>query len=96
MRYQPVTGTQFAEIGNRLRIIRVAHDMTARAFAEFVGIAEQSYYQYERGIGGISFDGLRKIRERTGFTTDYLLTGDEGTLQVRHVQMIKDVLQGTE
>jgi transcriptional regulator with XRE-family HTH domain len=68
------------QIGARLRELREASGMTARAFADFLGIAETTWNNYERGKRRISIDEALKVASRTGAGLDWIFRGIEHTL----------------
>ena len=66
----------------RLEETRVSYGMlTSRPefskgeFAQMLGLGEEAYRRYERGESYPNVETLRKIREITGITLDYLVCG---------------------
>lgn len=71
------------EMGKRLALHRknVLH-LTQEQTAEILDISLKHYSEIERGITGISVDGLVKISKLLGINVDYLLTGNNMTLGI--------------
>lgn len=65
------------EIGNRIRNIREELKYSRETFSEAINISESFLSQIERGEKSISLKTLMSISSHTGFSTDYILFGDE-------------------
>lgn len=72
------------QIGARLLELRRAYGYKAKDFASFVGIAETTWNNYERGKRRISIDEALKVASRTGAGLDWIFRGLEHTLP-KHV-----------
>lgn len=64
------------EVGARIRSIREELHLSRDRFSEELGISEAFLGQIERGERSVSIPTLIKIREHTGYTTDYILFGE--------------------
>lgn len=64
-------------IGSRVRTIRESMPMTREKFAELINVSVSFLSQIERGNKLMSIDKLMEISAKTGFSTDYILFGDE-------------------
>lgn len=65
------------EIGNRIRNIRECLKYSRETFSELVDISESFLSQIERGEKSISLKTLMSISSTSGFSTDYILFGEE-------------------
>lgn len=65
------------EIGSRIRSIREELKYSRETFSEIINISESFLSQIERGEKSISLKTLMSISSHTGFSTDYILFGDE-------------------
>lgn len=65
------------EIGNRIRNIREELKYSRETFSEAINISESFLSQIERGEKSISLKTLMAISSYSGFSTDYILFGDE-------------------
>lgn len=63
------------DMGERLALYRKQNHMTQEQLAEKLDISVKHYSELERGITGISVEGLITISENLGLQTDYLLFG---------------------
>ena len=57
----------------RLKDLREDHDLTQQAVADYLGMKQSQYSQYERGIRDIPTDVLIRLAELYKTTTDYIL-----------------------
>ena len=63
----------FKTMGARITAARKTHDLTQQELAEHLGIAQQTYAQYEAGIRRIPASMLPPLAQRLGVTMDELL-----------------------
>lgn len=77
-------------IRRRVAAIRKTRGETRREFADSLGVAEAAYYKYENGRSAFPPEVLLEIRDLTGFTTDYIIAGDVGSLPIRKANELKD------
>lgn len=66
---------EIQEIGNRLRWLREAKDLSQTAFCRVVKIEQQAWNNYEHGRKRISIDQALKVCVATGATLDYIYRG---------------------
>lgn len=75
----------------RLRLARIASGyLTARAFAEQLGIDQNTYTPYERGRSYPSAHTLAQIRALTKVTMDWLFLGDESHLPLQVYRALQE------
>ena len=78
------------QVGQRLRAVRVAAGYkTAREFAQRIDVGESAYTNWERGERLIEPEDLRKVRDLTGVTSDYIYYGDPSGLPARLARALK-------
>lgn len=65
------------DMGARLSAHRKNMQMTQEEVAEMLDISLKHYSELERGVTGISVDGLVSISDKLGINIDYLLKGSE-------------------
>src|SRR4051812_45413973 len=65
-----------AAVGERLRLLREAHGMRQSAWCRAVGITQQKWNSYERGVSRISLNQALKLCDLAGVTLDWLFRGD--------------------
>ena len=59
--------------GDRIRELRIQHDMTLDDVAKYLGINRQAVYKYEQGIvTNIPLDKIEKMAALFGTTPDYI------------------------
>ena len=59
--------------GDRIRELRIQHDMTLDDVARYLGINRQAVYKYEQGIvTNIPLDKIEKMADLFGTTPDYI------------------------
>jgi transcriptional regulator with XRE-family HTH domain len=63
----------FKAMGARIAAARKAHDLTQQDLAEHLGVAQQTYAQYEVGIRRIPASMLPDLSQRLGLTMDELM-----------------------
>ena len=65
--------TRESQIGGRLKELRETTGLSARKFAEELGIPYTTYYGYETGAREPGSDFLIKVAERFGVSVDYII-----------------------
>ena len=74
MRVKPnISREQLNTIGDRLRTIRDAHDLTQEGLAEVLGVQRETIGQWERGVTLPSASSLLTLSELYHVDVDYLL-----------------------
>ena len=58
---------------NRLKELRKSKSATQKAIAEFIGVAERQYQDYEYGKHKPNYEYVVKLAEYFNVSTDYLL-----------------------
>ena len=66
-------------IGERIREIRKSLNMNRDKFSEIIDISEVFLGQIERGERSLSLKTLKKIVSYSGYSTDYILFGDNSS-----------------
>lgn len=64
-----------AEIGNRLKNLRINSDMSREQLAERAGVSAKFVYDIERGVKGMSAETLGRLAKALGQTCDFLIRG---------------------
>lgn len=72
-----MSDVQLNKIGDRLREIRKESRITVVEIAKALGIARESYYQFEQGKTSIGVKHLSVLRNLYNFNSDYILYGIE-------------------
>lgn len=71
-------------IGRRLKLLREVLGYKGRGmqkkFADEIGIADTTWNNYERGRAKITPLNLRKLKRKTGVTSDWVYFGDSDEL----------------
>lgn len=70
------TNHQDAEIGGRIRSLRVLAGMTQEKLAEILGITFQQVQKYEKGVNRVSGSRILAIASALGVSPTQLLTGE--------------------
>lgn len=65
------------ETGNRLKKLREEMGYTQERFAELLDISVTLYKKMESGSYNISIKNLRRLKEITGVSVDYLMFGEQ-------------------
>lgn len=66
------------DVGKRLELLRLAHGYeTQRDMAELLGVTEDAWRSWERGINEFPVEQARRLRDRWGATLDYIYDGIE-------------------
>lgn len=60
-------------ISKNLRALREDSDITQTALAKILGVAQNTYSQYENGIIDLTDDIIIKLADFYGTSTDYIL-----------------------
>lgn len=87
--------SELDQIGARLLELRRSYGYKAKDFAAFVGIAETTWNNYERGKRRISLDEALKVASRTGAGMDWIYRGMESSLP-KHVLDKIDALRRSD
>ena len=68
------------KLGNRIKELRSARDLTQEQMADYIGISRQKYARIEKGTNSITLDILSKIADLLDVTVgDITKVLDEGT-----------------
>jgi len=68
-------------VGKRLRLLREGKEIdTQRAFAEQIGVHEDTYTKWEKGKALIPPYYVLELKRKFGVTADWLYFGDESAL----------------
>lgn len=70
------------DMGRRLQFYRKNLHLTQEQIAEKLDISVKHYSELERGLTGISVDGLISISDILGVNIDYLLKGSDYTSSI--------------
>lgn len=70
------------DMGKRLSVYRKSLHLTQEQVAEMLDISLKHYSELERGVTGISVDGLISLSDKLGINIDYLLKGSEITTSI--------------
>ena len=65
------------ETGNRLKKLREGMGYTQERFAELLDVSVTLYKKMESGSYNISIKNLRRLKEITGVSVDYLMFGEQ-------------------
>jgi transcriptional regulator with XRE-family HTH domain len=72
-----------SESGRRLQLLRIAKGFaTKRAFAQTIGVEEDRYDKWEKGMALIPPAIVLTLVQRFGITSDWLYFGNESGLTV--------------
>ncbi|WP_153214461.1 helix-turn-helix transcriptional regulator [Tritonibacter litoralis] len=82
---------RYAEIANRLRLLREHYNLPSKNFAEQAQVSAKSYSQWESGDFRISLDGALAICARFGVTLDFIYLGRIDTLPYSLALRLTDV-----
>lgn len=74
-------GMSKAAIGKRLQLSRAALGLGQGDFADKLGIARNTYNQYEMGVNRPPVDSALKMREMFALTLDWIYAGDSSALK---------------
>jgi len=64
------------EFGERLRILRLQKNLSQKDVARLASVHHMHYGRYERGLTVPTAEVLRRLADKLGVTTDYLLQGN--------------------
>jgi len=70
-------------IGDRIKQLRTAKNMTQSDLAEIVGLTYIQVGRYEKGKSNPSADVLQKLASALDTTTDFLMSGDTEQVQAQ-------------
>lgn len=77
------------DFGARLERVRVACGFDSQiAFAEFLGASKSQYNNWVKGTNGMPVEFGRKLRDKFGYTLDYIYCGDVSSLPLRLVKLL--------
>lgn len=79
----------YAEIGNRIRAVRKAQNLTQEAASEKCDITAAYYGNIERGDKKMSVETLAKVSKGLKIPVDYLLFGNEQDELAEHLSEIQ-------
>lgn len=80
---------QVTEFGARLEKIRLTCGFKSQiAFADFLGASKTQYNNWVNGTNGMPVDYAQKLRERFGYTLDFIYCGDVSSLPLRLVRLM--------
>ena len=79
------------EVGRRLRLVRLAHGMTAADFCREVGASAKAYSQWENGNRLLDVLVAIRLKECYGVTLDWLYDGDRTRLPARLAALVRDM-----
>ena len=73
----------YKEVGFRIRNLREANGYTRDALAARIEISTKFLYEIEMGKKGFSAEVLFRLSQKLAISTDYLLTGVDGSVGSR-------------
>ncbi|MDD7403374.1 MAG: helix-turn-helix transcriptional regulator [Butyribacter sp.] len=82
--------TFYAEVGERIAMLRVQKGYTRETLAKLVDISSKFLYEIENGKKGFSAMTLYHLAEILNVTCDFLVSGNETRM---HVQKIGEAMQ---
>jgi transcriptional regulator with XRE-family HTH domain len=77
-----------AAIGDRLKLARLALDLSQRELCDRVGIGFSTYNQWEKGRKRPEIDEANKLCDRLGYSLDWIYRGDMSNLRRALAQRI--------
>lgn len=80
------------QMGARLLEIREGAEMSQEKLAEIMGISVNAYRKVERGENHISTDGLKKLHNNMGVSSDFILFGNTSSIE----DIWKNILNSSE
>lgn len=83
------TAAPFADIGERLKLVRNVLGYSQLEFCEEAGIAPNTYNQLERGKKRPSVENAIALCEAYDITLDWIYRGEMGGLKHKTVQAIR-------
>lgn len=66
------------EVYKIIKQLRTDNDLTQKEVAEYLGMKQQQYSNYERGIRALPIDNLKALCEYYGVSADYILDLPKG------------------
>lgn len=79
-----------AEVGHRIRDIRIRHNMTQREFAGLIGISSSYLGAIERGTRPVSRNVMQRLHDCFALSCDYLLHGSAGITPVATINRVAE------
>ncbi len=83
---------EIVEIGRRLRRTREAMKLNQAMFCRLVGIQQQAWNNYERGLRRISLDQALRVCKVTGVSLDWIYRGIAAGLPVNIINGLQEQL----
>lgn len=68
------------ELRQMIRDLREDHDLKQKTVADYLGVSQQTYSNYENGNREIPIEVVQKLSKYYKVSTDYLLGADSGYL----------------
>ncbi len=82
--YKNISQVRIKEIiCERIRALRVDRDIKQIVIADYLGIKQNTYAQYESGERGISPEMIVKLAQYYRVTTDYIMGLDDDRRKIR-------------
>lgn len=63
------------KVGNRIKKVRLSHDLTVEQFAEILNVSENAVYKWQRGETAPDIINFGYISSRFDVSLDYLIMG---------------------
>ena len=63
----------FMEVYEIIKQLRIDNDLTQENVAEYLGMKQQQYSNYERGLRALPIDNLKALCKFYGVSADYIL-----------------------
>lgn len=80
----------------RLKALRTDKGLSQKEMAEYLGISQPAYANYERQAREADYETLKKLADYFNVTTDYLLgREDKTTLTTKDKKEITEILEST-
>ena len=80
----------------RLKALRTDKGLSQKEMAEYLGISQPAYANYERQAREADYETLKKLADYFGVTVDYLLgREDKTTLTTKDKKEITEILEST-
>lgn len=79
-------GTSVKKLNERIRDLREDHDLKQCTVAAMLGITQQQYSKYEKGLTDLPTRYMNKLADYYGVTTDYLFGRTERPDETAHAE----------
>lgn len=86
-----VSDRRYAEEAARLVAARNVRGMSQIDFAAWLDVPYKTYHANETGNRHVSLEIAKRIRERMGFSLDWIYTGDESMLRADLSKALSDI-----